>query len=95
MLLHWGAQYLLSNLPADMQARISEPEVDNFYNWSGGGPFVHMNGKTGEIILRVSGDDPVVRVSRKKLRKFLSEGLDIRVYTPSHPQAALRLETDS
>jgi hypothetical protein len=84
MLLHWGAHYLLSNLPSEMQARIQEPEVDNFYNWSEGGPVVHVNGKTGEVILRVPGDDPIVRVSRKKLRTFLSEGLDIEVRL--HPQ---------
>jgi hypothetical protein len=79
MLLHWGAQYLLPNLPSDMQARINEPTVDNFYNWSEGGPVVHMNGKTGEIILRIPSDDPIIRVSCKKLRKFLSEGIDIQV----------------
>ena len=79
MLLHWGAQYLKQLLPPHMQERVIEPTVDNFYNWTEGAPVVDMNGKTGEVILRVPGIDPLVRVSRKKLRKFLSEDLDIRV----------------
>jgi hypothetical protein len=82
MLLHWAGKYLQEMLPPDMQERIKEPEVDNFYTWSSDGP-VNVNGKTGDVILRVPVDDPIVRVSRKKLRKFLSEGLDIRVYSSS------------
>ena len=79
MLLHWGGKYLEQMLLPDMQARIDEPRVDNFYDWVQGQPVVNMNGKTGEVILRVKGDDLLVRVSRRKLREFLSEGLDIRV----------------
>lgn len=79
MLLHWGGEYLASYLlPPDMRARIKEPRVDPCYVWTD--PLTYVNAKTGEVILRVPVSD-ITRVSRKKLRKFLSEGLDIRVRT--------------
>jgi hypothetical protein len=39
--------------------------------------YVHCNGQTGEVISNMQGDSPR-RVSRRKLRAPLSEGVDIQ-----------------
>ena len=71
-------QVLNELLPLDLQARIREPRVDPHCETFE--PVPHLNGKTGDVIGTVSSE-VITRVSRKKLRRFLTEGrgLDIRV----------------
>jgi len=40
--------------------------------------YLHCNGQTGEVILAMQGILPK-RVSRRKLRALLSEGIEIQV----------------
>lgn len=82
MLLHWGTEYLYKPLPAHLQARFKEPRVDPSVEVFDPIPYFH--GASGEILKRVPTKE-INRVSRKKLRKFLSEGedLDIEVSLPS------------
>ncbi|KAF2806850.1 putative monooxygenase [Mytilinidion resinicola] len=75
MLLHWGTPYLLKTLPPELQARIHEPRVDPHYDYSE--PPKRMNIQTGEVVGRSVGEN-LVRVSRRKLRNFLIEGVDVR-----------------
>ena len=76
MLLHWGKDFLMKNLPADLQARFSETLVDPTY--SGNEPIPHINGETGQVMQRVQMPG-LERVSRKKLRIFLTKGQDLNI----------------
>ncbi|KAK3645381.1 hypothetical protein LTR56_009108 [Elasticomyces elasticus] len=77
MLLHWGTQFLENVLPEHLRKRIKEPRVDPHCEMAEL-PVPHFNGATGEIIARVSSD-VITRVSRKKLRRFLTEGEDLEI----------------
>jgi hypothetical protein len=82
MLLHWGAEYLERVLPAHLQARIKEPRCDPHLDTSASLPPVpYVNALTGQLMaeIPVAG---VNRVSRMKLRRFLTQGenLNIQVY---------------
>ena len=76
MLLHWGTEALLNVLPPHLQARIKEPRVDPYYEMTN--PIPYINGKTGEVLARIP-TDVIARVSRKKLRRFLTEGEDLSI----------------
>ena len=56
--------------------RIKEVRVDPSHEMTE--PIPYMNGKTGEVIGRVL-NNVIARVSRKKLRRFLTEGEDLHV----------------
>ena len=78
MLLHWGTEYFEKLLPHHLQQRIKEFRVDPHIEM--GAPVPYMKADTGEIMKNV--ETPTIsRVSRKKIRKILTEGarLDIRV----------------
>ncbi|KAF2170151.1 hypothetical protein M409DRAFT_19757 [Zasmidium cellare ATCC 36951] len=76
MLLHWGTEYLYKPLPTHLQARFKEPRVDPSVEVFDPIPYFH--GASGEILKRVTTKE-INRVSRKKLRKFLSEGEDLNL----------------
>ncbi len=67
---------MMRNLPADLEARFRETLVDPTYG--GNDPIPHINGETGEVMKRVEMPG-LVRVSRKKLRTFLGQDLNILV----------------
>ena len=69
MLLHWGKEFLMSILPPELQARFDETLADPWYK--GGDGIPHVNGATGEVLGRVVMPG-LVRVSRKKMRNFLT-----------------------
>jgi ribosomal protein L21E len=79
MLLHWATQHLENLLPAHLKARIKEPRVDPNYEMTD--PIPYFNGKTGEIIGKIP-TDVITRVSRKKMRRFLTEGEDLNIHVP-------------
>lgn len=78
MLLHWGTEHLENILPEHLRRRIKEPRVDPFYEMVN--PLQHINAETGEVIATIKSG-VITRVSRRKLRRFLTEGenLDIKV----------------
>ena len=76
--LHWGSEHLKS-LPPELIAQLKSAETD---------PWIYLtpeqetrqpvcNGKTGEIIAYIEAIS-TRRVSRSRLRKILSQGLDIQ-----------------
>lgn len=80
MLLHWGEEYLRKVLPDDLASRLRDITVDTHYDWKPNERFPHLDADTGEIVRYV--EMPVItRVSRKRLRRFLSQNqkLNIRV----------------
>ena len=76
MTLHYGVEYIGKCVPPDLLARIDEVRCD---------PFSHSeldslplyNGQTGEKLLDMAGANPR-RVSRRKMRNLLSQGLDVQ-----------------
>ena len=81
MTLHWGAEYVFQKLPEDLRRRIPSTRCNPHANpetWAGVGPLTTYNGQTGEVMWEMHGDNPV-RVSRSKIRKLFSEGLNIQV----------------
>ena len=78
MTLHWGQAYINKCIPPDLQARFNEVHCDPFYG-DQDLTLPHYNGKTGEKLFAMPGERPV-RISRRKLRNLLSEGLDIHVW---------------
>jgi ribosomal protein L21E len=74
MLLHWGDEYLRKVLPSHLEARIKEARVDPAHEMTE--PVPYINGATGEVIGSVPS--PVInRVSRRKIRRFLTEGQNL------------------
>lgn len=78
MALHWGGEFLTKGLPPDLRDRLDEINTDPEHDFSSESGFVQCNGETGEVILVMSGVMPR-RISRRKLRSLMSEGLDIEV----------------
>lgn len=78
MSLHWGGEFLTKVLPPELRERLNEINVDPEHDFSSEKGYVQCNGETGEVILVMPGAMPR-RVSRRKLRGLMSEGLDIEV----------------
>lgn len=78
MLLHWGKDFLFRNLPEDVQLRFDEALVDPTYKGMDKFAVPHVNGETGEVMARVAMPG-MVRVSRKKLRNFLTAKRDLDI----------------
>ncbi|KAF7511915.1 hypothetical protein GJ744_003148 [Endocarpon pusillum] len=76
MNLHWGGEYLDKVLSPELKARLRECNCDPFYEGADN-TYTVCNGKTGEVILAMQGVMPR-RVSRRKLKALLSEGIDIQ-----------------
>ncbi|KAK4893287.1 hypothetical protein LTR27_008410 [Elasticomyces elasticus] len=76
MMLHWGKDWLFRSLPPDLQDRFAETLCDPSYQ--GTQPIPHVNGQTGDVISTVEVPG-LVRVSRKKLRNFLSSKRDLNI----------------
>ena len=77
MTIHWGAAFVNKCIPPELQVRFNEVNCDPFYG-DEDLTLPHYNGKTGEKLFAMPGVRPV-RVSRRKLRNFLSEDLDVHV----------------
>lgn len=78
MLLHWGKDFLLSTLPPNLQARFDETLVDPQYNGAEGISIPHVNGETGQVMAKIAMPG-MVRVSRKKMRSFLTSNGDLNI----------------
>ncbi len=79
MLLHWGKDFLMKTLPPSLQARFDETLVDPKYQGAEEDPPIpHVNGETGLVMARIAMPG-MVRVSRKKLRTFLTSNRDVNI----------------
>ncbi|KAH0272552.1 FAD/NAD(P)-binding domain-containing protein, partial [Aureobasidium melanogenum] len=78
--LHWSLPFLQSLLPDELFSRIHEAYVDPSLDWEQ--PplnFMRMyNGLTGEIMKEFPVKGKIVRVSRRKLRALVAEGIDVK-----------------
>lgn len=79
MSIHWSRPLLEQLLPEDILARLREAAVDPSFDSSEAGGYLvpFYNGKTGEHIIDMPMKN-AIRVSRRKMRKLCSEGLDIK-----------------
>lgn len=76
MLLHWATDDLLSLLPEHLKSRIKEARVDPHQEMVD--PVPYINASTGEVTNTIP--TPVItRVSRRKLRKLLTEGEGLNI----------------
>jgi hypothetical protein len=77
MTLHWGSSYISKCIPPAMHERLNDICCDPFYG-DNDLTLPHYNGKTGEKLFDMPGEQPR-RISRRKLRNFSSEGIDVHV----------------
>lgn len=81
MLLHWGAEHLKKLLPPHlvpdlMRAIRCDPNINE--NAAGTGKVPFVNALTGEVVAEIPMQG-VNRVSRMKLRRFLTVGQDLNI----------------
>lgn len=77
MTLHWAAKYITQCLPPELQDGLNSGICcDPFYG-NKDLTLPHYNAQTGEKLFDMPGEEPR-RVSRKKLRNYLSQGLDVQ-----------------
>jgi hypothetical protein len=80
MALLWGTHYLENTIPKHLLDRFDEIKSDP-HDKPGPdriGTLPLYNGKTGDLVAKIPGG-VAVRVNREKLRKFLSDDLEIQV----------------
>jgi len=80
MLLHWGAAYLEKLLPEDMVPRMTEFRCNPFLDDSAiaGKKVPFVNALTGKTLAEIPMGG-VNRVSRMKLRRFLTDGQSLAI----------------
>ena len=78
MSLHWGGEFLNTVLPPHLRDRLEEINTDPRHDFASDEGFVQCDGLTGEVLMVMPGVMPR-RVSRRKLRGLLGEGLEIEV----------------
>lgn len=85
MSLHWGNEAINQVLPPHLRARIREIWCDPHYEQPDpkDNYLPHFAGHTGEQLFAMPVGD-CMRVSRSKMRKLFSDGLDVQVYGLSH-----------
>ena len=76
--IHWGLPLLEKLLPADLTARLKEAQNDPFLDHPHEDTLPIYNGKTGEI-MRALPVPRTIRVSRRKMRAFCSQQIDVQV----------------
>lgn len=76
--VHWALPMMENLLPDDLTARLKEAQTDPSLDAPEKDSLPIYNGLTGEIMRSI----PVprnIRVSRRKLRAFCSQGIDVHV----------------
>jgi hypothetical protein len=76
MTLHWGVEYISKCVPPQLLAKLGEIRCDPFYDGKDSSLPMY-NAQTGGKLFDMPVADPM-RVSRRKLRNFLSQGLDLQ-----------------
>jgi len=76
--IHWAIPMLKSLLPEDLFARLNEAQNDPSLELQPQDVYRIYDGRSGEIFkeLPVPG---MIRVSRRKMRAFCSQGIDVQV----------------
>jgi len=88
MTLHWGSEALGKVLPPELRQRLHEACCDPFYTPAEKDGFLFSYaGHTGEVLFKTPA--PNARsVSRSKMRRLFSEGLDIQVGECPKPRSS-------
>ena len=78
MTLHWGASYVPKCIPPELRAQLNDSICcDPFYK--GHDDFLPVfDSGTGEKLFNMQGIEPR-RISRRKLRNFLSQNVEVFV----------------
>jgi 2-polyprenyl-6-methoxyphenol hydroxylase-like FAD-dependent oxidoreductase len=76
-LVNQGNAYIKTCLPPDLQENLNDGICCDPYYKNKDHSLPHYNGQTGEKLFDMHGDEPR-RISRKKLRNYLSQGLDVQ-----------------
>ncbi|KAK5172584.1 uncharacterized protein LTR77_002704 [Saxophila tyrrhenica] len=75
--LQWGAQHIQKCVPPDMRAHLNESICCGPFYGAKGLTLPHYNAETGEKLFDMPGNEPR-RISRRKLRNFLNQGIDVK-----------------
>lgn len=76
-LLHWGQDYIRQCLPDDIWERRTEMWVDPFHDYENSSASFLWDAKTGAELTQLPARVGTVRVSSRKVRVLLSQGLKI------------------
>ncbi|KAL9087409.1 MAG: hypothetical protein Q9165_006706 [Trypethelium subeluteriae] len=76
--IHWSLPQLESLLPSELWARLRQAQNDPFAEAEEGDGMRIYNGLTGEIMAALPIEGKIVRVSRRKFRALLAEGVDVQ-----------------
>ena len=76
--IHWSLPQLESLLPEDLTARLREPQNDPYHEYPAQDHMDIYNGLNGEIMKSLP-IPKTVRVSRRKMRAFCAQGIDVQV----------------
>ena len=77
--LHWSLPQLESLLSPELWARLNQAQNDPFAEAQEGDVMKVFNGLTGDVLAAIPIQGKIRRVSRRKFRAFLAEGLEIQV----------------
>lgn len=79
MALHWSMHNVKTCLPSELFERIDEANTNPHEQTpeSAAGYLPMMNGKTGELFMKIPADDPR-RVLRSRLRSLFQIGIDVQ-----------------
>lgn len=79
MSLHWGGEAVRKLLSPQLYARIHEAFVNPRYNLKEPWTLNQYDGSTGEVLMETPMPLGAMRVSRSRMRKLFSEGIDVKV----------------
>ena len=83
--IHWSLPLLEALLPDDLNARLKEAQNDPFLEVPLQDKIPIVNGLTGKL-LKALPVPKTIRVSRRKMRAFCTQGLDVQVGTGSNAE---------
>ncbi|KAI9690268.1 MAG: hypothetical protein M1822_009229 [Bathelium mastoideum] len=75
--LHWSLPQLESLLSPELWARLKEAQNDPFMEAQEGDVMKVYNGLTGDVLAALPIQGKIIRVSRRKFRAFLAQGLNV------------------
>lgn len=76
--IHWALPQLEGLLPTELKDQLKQVSVDPFLDAPDSNSIRIWNGKDGGILKEIPGPR-TLRFSRRKLREFCTQGIDIKV----------------
>jgi hypothetical protein len=78
--IHWSLPQLKALLPPDLRVRLKEAQNDPFLAPKEEDVFPMYNGLDGTVLKAIPSPN-IIRVSRRKIRAFCSQDIDIKVFS--------------